>query len=284
MKKIFTLLATSLLVISASAQTVFSATYDFAEAPGTDNGDITGSGFTVTPFSATGLTSTTTTNRFAWSGTTTASAPDAGKYFQVTVTPSAGNTVSISSITFRSQRSGTGPRKYVVRASTDSYTANLPASISPANAELIVQGANEFYFVNDISTGQNGNVVTPSSLNNISSAVTLRFYFYNAEAESGTFSVDDVVISGTITTGALAVSDLNKKNKNFIKNTLVKNEEITFGTDVKDIKIYSLTGQVMKSASVKDGTTLNVADLAKGNYIVTGSVNNQQVSQKILKD
>jgi hypothetical protein len=71
---------------------------------------------------------------------------------------------------------------------------------------------------------------------------------------------------------------------NFIKNTFVKNEEITFGADVKDVKIYTLTGQVVKSASVKSNTVLNVAELAKGNYIVTGMVNNQPVSQKILKD
>jgi hypothetical protein len=35
---------------------------------------------------------------------------------------------------------------------------------------------------------------------------------------------------------------------------------------------------------VKNGATLNVAELQKGNYIVTGTVNNQPVSQKILKD
>ncbi|MDF2931282.1 MAG: C-terminal target protein [Chryseobacterium sp.] len=85
-------------------------------------------------------------------------------------------------------------------------------------------------------------------------------------------------------TGSLAVSDFNKSKSNFVKNTFVKNEEITFGADVKDVKIYTLTGQVVKTASVKDGAALNVAELAKGNYIVTGTVNNQPVSQKILKD
>lgn len=84
--------------------------------------------------------------------------------------------------------------------------------------------------------------------------------------------------------GTLAVSDFNKSKSNFVKNTFVKNDEITFGADVKDVKVYTLTGQVVKTASVKDGSSLNVAELAKGNYIVTGTVNNQPVSQKILKD
>lgn len=284
MKKIFSLLATACAVASISAQTAFTATYDFVEAPNLDNGTITGSGVTISAFSAAGLNSTSTSNRFAWSGTTTASTPNLGKYFEVTVTPNSGNTISITSITFRSQRSGTGPRNYVVRASTDSYSANLPASISPANAELTVQGTNEFYFVNDIITGQGGNLVSPTTLTNLSTPVGLRFYFYSSEAEGGTFSVDDVVISGTVSTGSLAVIDSYKKNISFIRNTLVKNDEIIFEADVKDVKIYTIEGQVVKTASVQNGSALKIAELARGNYIITGTVSNQLVSQKILKD
>lgn len=82
----------------------------------------------------------------------------------------------------------------------------------------------------------------------------------------------------------LSVSDFNKTKSNFIKNTFVKNEEITFGADVKDIKVYTLSGAIVKTGAVKNGSTLNVSELAKGNYLVTGTVNNQPVSQKILKD
>jgi len=70
----------------------------------------------------------------------------------------------------------------------------------------------------------------------------------------------------------------------FIKNSLVKNDEIIFAAEVKDIKVYTLSGQLVKTASVKNGVSLNVAELQKGNYIVTGFVDNQPVSQKILKD
>lgn len=88
------------------------------------------------------------------------------------------------------------------------------------------------------------------------------------------------------TSGTLAVNeltDLSKKSM-FIKNSLVKNDEIIFATEVKDIKVYTLSGQLVKTASVKNGVSLNVAELQKGNYIVTGFVDNQPVSQKILKD
>ncbi|MCT2562626.1 lamin tail domain-containing protein [Chryseobacterium herbae] len=87
------------------------------------------------------------------------------------------------------------------------------------------------------------------------------------------------------TSGSLAVSDVqNAKAGNFVKNTFVKSDEITFGADVKDVKVYNTFGQVVKSASVKQNGTVNVSELAKGNYIVTGTVNNEPVSQKILKD
>lgn len=85
--------------------------------------------------------------------------------------------------------------------------------------------------------------------------------------------------------GTLGVSDVTSiKSLNFVKNTFVKNNEITFGTDAKDVKIFNMFGQLVKEASVKQNGTVNVAELAKGNYIVTGTVNNAAVSQKILKD
>jgi len=84
---------------------------------------------------------------------------------------------------------------------------------------------------------------------------------------------------------SLAVADYTKFSaSSFVKNTFVKTSEITFGSDAKDVKIYNMSGQIVKSASVKAGASVDVADLAKGNYIVTGTVNNQPVSQKILKD
>ncbi|WP_309491501.1 T9SS type A sorting domain-containing protein [Chryseobacterium chendengshani] len=110
----------------------------------------------------------------------------------------------------------------------------------------------------------------------------------DSATETPSVEIDELRIGTTwaqvTPSGTLAVSDLNKSKSNFVKNTFVKNEEITFGSDVKDIKIYTLTGQVVKTASVKSNETLNVADLQKGNYIVTGTINNLPVSQKILKD
>ncbi|MFN1216686.1 T9SS type A sorting domain-containing protein [Chryseobacterium kwangjuense] len=286
MKKIFTILGIAALS-TMNAQS-FTATYDFEGTPPPTTGAVAGAGssnIAAGNFTTTGYTQTSTGNRFAHSNAPTAASPDLAKYLQVTITPNAGVSLSVSSVTFRSQRSGTGPRSYVVRSNADSYAANLPASISPANAELEVVGTNEFHFVNDCSTctGQNGNTLT-TAISNVTTPVTLRFYFYGAEATGGTFSIDDVIITGTATTGALGTSENFRTKLNLVKNTFVKSDEITFGADVKDVKVYNMMGQVVKSASVKENGTVNVSDLSKGNYIVTGTVNNEPVSQKILKD
>lgn len=116
----------------------------------------------------------------------------------------------------------------------------------------------------------------------LTSAVAF-FLRQDSASETPFVEIDNLTVSAD-PSAVLAVSDSKKSNNLFIKNTLVKNDEITFGSDVKDIKIYTLSGAVVKTGSVKNGATLNVAELAKGNYIVTGMVNNQPVSQKILKD
>lgn len=97
--------------------------------------------------------------------------------------------------------------------------------------------------------------------------------------------LDNIVIK-TVASGSLAVTDVNKakSSASLVKNTLVKNNVITFGAEAKDVKVFNMNGQVVKTAIVKQNDGVSVAELAKGNYIVTGTVNNQLVSQKILKD
>lgn len=82
----------------------------------------------------------------------------------------------------------------------------------------------------------------------------------------------------------LSVGDLNNSKSVFIKNTMVRNNEIIFGSGVQDVKIYNMSGQLVKTINVNGNTKLNIADLPKGNYIVTGTVNSTKVTERILKD
>jgi trimeric autotransporter adhesin len=125
---------------------------------------------------------------------------DLAKYFEVTLTPQAGYTLDLDSIAFTIQRSGTGIRSYAVRSDVDGFAGNLPASINPANANLTVGAGNEFQWVFDATTSaQNGSLVTlGSGFDTLSSAVTFRFYGWNAEGDGGTFSIDNVNFSGAV--------------------------------------------------------------------------------------
>ena len=81
---------------------------------------------------------------------------------------------------------------------------------------------------------------------------------------------------------SLAVIDTNKSKTTLVRNTKVNNE-ISFG-EKANVKIYNVSGSLVKSASVEKNTSLNVSSLPKGIYVVTGEVNGQSVSQKIVKE
>lgn len=99
-------------------------------------------------------------------------------------------------------------------------------------------------------------------------------------------TVDFTIATASPGTGTLAVSDVDNIGAkfNFIQNAFVKENELIFGTEVKNIRIYNTAGGIIKRTSTKNILSLDVSDLPKGNYIVTGTINNEPVSQKILKD
>lgn len=93
-------------------------------------------------------------------------------------------------------------------------------------------------------------------------------------------NLDDITL--TDNSGSLAVVEFDKSSVNFVKNTSVNNV-IYFGSKA-EVKVYSLNGQILKTASVSESKSLNVADLQSGVYIITGLVKGKNVSQKIIKN
>ena len=118
------------------------------------------------------------------------------KYYQVTVTPAWGSTITLSSISFDFQRSATGVRSCAVRSSVDGFTTNLPATNS--NSNVIIAGTNEFFYKRDTSVPQSGSVIALSGTHytNVITPITFRFYGWNAEDSLGTFSIDNVNFAG----------------------------------------------------------------------------------------
>lgn len=124
------------------------------------------------------------------------------EYYELILTPVNGYTIAVNTMSFTVQRSGTGIRSYVVRASVDGFTSNLPASVT-TNTNLSVVGTNEFFWNLDaLSNAQNGSTINFFGAT-VTSSVALRFYAWNSESAGGTFSIDnvsiDAVASGSAT-------------------------------------------------------------------------------------
>lgn len=258
MKKIYSLFATVMIAASVFAQTtVFSGTFD--DVTGTGGNDGGWSGSVATGVLADGNTSYTT------GGSWTLAKSYKGNQCLKVGTGSAKGSVTTPSITL----SGNGTLTFRAGAwsgSVEATTLNISATGATLNlaSVTLVKGSFSLYTVN--ITGATG-------------AVTLTFE--SSANANNRFFIDDIIVK---TSGSLAVSDVKNVKGSFVKNTFVKNNEIAFGANAKDVKVYNMYGQAVKTASVKENGTLNVSELAKGNYIVTGTVNNELVSQKILKD
>jgi len=81
-----------------------------------------------------------------------------------------------------------------------------------------------------------------------------------------------------------AVVDPQNVGSGFVENAFIKNNVINFVTEVKDVKVFDKYGQVVKKSAKNAVSTLDVTGVRKGDYIVTGTINNEPVSQRIVKD
>jgi hypothetical protein len=302
MKKLYTLLF--LAVVSMSFGQAFTATYDFAGASTTSGltdpspvptatGVTFGSFHVVNPNLGVGVMGSSGAGRFSFPnqplGATNGNddyfantgSIDLGVYYEVVLTPST--QLNLSSITFRSQRSGTGVRTYAVRSSIDNFAANLPASIAD-NATVNIQTGNIFFWTTDATTtGVNGNTITlgGAPFTGITGPVTLRFYGFNAEGAGGNFSIDDVVITGS--TGVLGVKENQISGLKVYPNP-VKGGNLYISSDnneTKAVAIYNVLGKQVLTATVNDAP-VNVAHLSAGVYIVKITEAGKTATKKLV--
>lgn len=231
MKKLLLSLSLLTSVVIAQAQP-FSATYNFSLVTMT-SGTVdptpvpTSQGVTFGSFVSVGggtLTSAQNSNaggRFVYANwpigavtsvdtySTMTSSINLTRYYEVVISPNSGYNVILDNVAFASRRSGTGIRSYAVRSSADGFNSNLVASVG-TNTNLSVVGTNEFFWNFDAtSTDQNGNIASLNTMT-ISAPLTIRFYAWNAEATTGNFSLDNVIITGTaVATSTCATSSVS---------------------------------------------------------------------------
>ncbi len=98
-------------------------------------------------------------------------------YFEFTVTPSAGRTLTLSEISFGARSTSTGPQAYSLRSSADNYASDIATGTIPATSTWTLKS----------NTGLN---------RSYSFAVTFRIYGYNgsgsASASTANWRIDDL--------------------------------------------------------------------------------------------
>lgn len=140
-----------------------------------------------------------------------------------------------------------------------------------------------------IQVSVDGAVVNTTATFGSGSGAQTTVYDYSYSINKATSTVVEVKVLGaqtsldnfSWTTPVLAVGNASASKATLVKNTVVENNLI-FGAKA-DAKIINANGQVVKSVAADAGTSVDVSSLAKGMYIVTGTVNGQAVSQKIIK-
>lgn len=309
MKKITLLVSLTILSLGAIAQP-FMALYDFAgvtDTTGTTDPSAVPviTGVTFGSFSATGTPAnpaTGTLARFNFTGWSTGSVGGMAdtlysgmtgavadtEYYEVTIGPAAGYTLNIDSIKFAFERSATGVRTYAVRSSVDGFVSNLSANyvfLTQMNTNVFVQPGNEFFLKKDITTIQNRNQIILGGMNFslLSAPVTFRFYGWNSEGGTGTFSIDNVRFIGS---RALAVgikenaTDAISVSPNPSSNGLF-NLDLGKTTGKTIVSVNDIIGNVVvtKEINANGKQTLDLSNVANGSYFINFK-NDSSISTK----
>lgn len=143
-----------------------------------------------------GITGTNANNRYNANGWSTSTTLDANDYFYFTITPSSGYKLNLSSFVYTGQVS-TGTPTVVLKSSLDSYAAIIgTATVTGTTIDL-----------------------SAVAYQNITSAVTFRYYAYNLAASTTALSINDFTFNGTVTPTGNASPSLSTPTSVSITNT-----------------------------------------------------------------
>ena len=310
MKKIFTLLSLTSMFFLANAQTqVVNETFTFNGAL-KDNGWVRHSG-TTGQLSADGskvnlvanndedvnkafstdyvinpaeLNKTEYTFTLNVPSQTGLAASGAGGYYFLMLSSQSGTSVSnFYGRLFIKKGSGAG---YVLGISNSTSTAVYSTVELPVATDVSVKVAFSVSGSNSTSTLTINNETPITSTSAVAPTVLKSVVIRqagSATAGTGNVSIDNLVVT-TYPSSVLATTDVIKSKNIFLKNTMVDNT-LSFQTKGNaTVRVYNTNGQLVKTANVSaQNANVNVANLPKGNYVVTAELNGETVSQKILK-
>lgn len=232
MKKIYPLILL-LILQNFAIQAQFNANFGFINvASGTGSVDPGPfpqvPGLSIIPFKAHGVSAqASASGRFSFSGwgigalngvdnaAQFVGAFSGLQYYEVAIVAQSGYTLQVNKLFFHMRRSSTGVRFFSVRSNADNFTSNLTAN-SGTSSGVAVYPQNEFFWLYDSSSTTSDQKVlsvdAPNMVYTLSDTVVFRFYAWNAESTSGSFSIDNVTISGVCNSITAAIANEKAEN------------------------------------------------------------------------
>jgi hypothetical protein len=217
------------------------------------------------------------------------------KFYSVTFTPQTNYCITFTSMQYDVRRSGTGVRNWALRSNDDGYTANITCSVAPTQTNCSIVGSNIMFWNFDATsttTDQKGCsfLFSGSGFTNIVVPRTLHFYAWNAEGNTGTFSIDSVRINGsaTICSGIGEIThDLNAGFKFYPNPT---NDGILYlepkTNNAIKIEVLNILGSVVarenKTVSANEKVVLDLNTLPGGTYFVRITEGNKVSTEKFF--
>ena len=160
--------------------------------PNTSNpyttGDVRNANITVSGIGrGTGINGANANGLYSASRWTNLTSVDTSDYFEFTITPNSGYQINYTSFQYNGTINGTGPTRFVLRSSIDSYGADIDGIKSGTTS-------NTFDF---------GNL-----LEGITTSITFRLYAYrSSSATTSVFSIDNFQFNGTVTCQTVSTSN-----------------------------------------------------------------------------
>ncbi len=231
---------------------------------------------------------------------------DPAKYYEVTLTPQTGYSVSLSRMSFGASRSGTGIRHFAVRTNKDSYTVNVAATYTPLNSAasttvIQIQGGDTFFWFDDANSSSGpaagsaannrcGANFSGPNYTNQSSPYTIRIYAWNSEASGGTFRIDSLMIYGVATFSAAGFANISHDlNATFKLYPNPNNSGIVYveskNADKGSIEIVNVLGKVIAREGIESNYStvkLDVSYLSEGTYFVRYRSGAKVVTEKLI--
>ena len=185
------LLLVSVLALANSAAAQQLGIYTFTQGavcPVTAvNVDAQPANATFSAFSTAGTACNATASVFNTDGWNTTTTIDLAEYNQFTITPAACTVLKVDTLSFLHRASNiTASPQWHLRSSLDGYAADIQAG-------AVATGS-----------GATATVVLPAAFDNLTAAVTFRFYVTSMTAAGTTFRMDNVQARGTATLNVLA--------------------------------------------------------------------------------